>query len=90
MHNFIPSIFTLLPLTIASSRLLEKRDYVGQETQITFFGFPDNCDDTGCYNDQTAYDCSNPDGSDRGSIAKGDVSWNSPLSVAFQPGGNFQ
>ena len=50
----------------------------------------DNCDDSGCYGSQTAYDCSNPDGTDRGSLAGGDGSFNNPLSVAIQPGGAFQ
>jgi hypothetical protein len=50
----------------------------------------DNCDDTGCYGSATAYDCQNPDGTDRGSVAGGDGTFNNPLSVAIQPGGNFQ
>ena len=90
MHHLTSSIVTLLPLVAAASASLEKRDYVGQETQITFFGYPDNCDDIGCYNDNTAYDCQNPDGSDRGNIAGGDGTFGNPLSVAIQPGGNFQ
>ena len=90
MYHLIPSLLTLLPLALAASASLEKRDYVGQETTITFFGYPDNCDDTGCYNDNTAYECSNPDGTDRGNIAGGDGSFNNPLSAAIQPGGNFQ
>ena len=64
-------------------------DYSGQETQLTFFGYPDNCDSTGCYYSETAYQCSNPDGSSRNG-AQGDGSYNNPLSVAFQPGDNFQ
>ena len=57
--------------------------------RLTFFGYPDNCDSTGCYYSETAYQCSNPDGSSRNG-AQGDGSYNNPLSVAFQPGGNFQ
>ncbi|OCL06150.1 hypothetical protein AOQ84DRAFT_83035 [Glonium stellatum] len=90
------ALFSTLALSLtASSSLLpvdaHKRatDYTGQETQLTFFGYPDNCDSTGCYYSETAYQCSNPDGSSRNG-AQGDGSYNNPLSIAFQPGGNFQ
>lgn len=67
---------TLLPLTTAQ--------YNGAETQLTFFGYPDNCDNTGCYKDNTAYDCLG-----RNYIAGGDGTFSNPLSVAIKPGGNF-
>lgn len=90
MHITSSAAFAALAATTVASYSLSKRDYVGQETQITFFGYPDNCDDSGCYKDQTAYDCINPDGSDRGAIAGGDGTFNNPLTAAIQLGGNFQ
>ncbi|KAK5117909.1 hypothetical protein LTR85_008683 [Meristemomyces frigidus] len=76
---------------LAHPESAEKRQttYVGQETQLTFFGYPDNCDSTGCYYAETAYSCANPDGSTRDG-AGGDGTFDNPLSMAFQMGGNFQ
>lgn len=70
---------------IPPSQLPKRQSYSSQSTQLTFFGYPDNCDNTGCYTDQTAYDCTNPDGTNRGSIAGGDGSYNNPLTVAPAP-----
>ena len=80
------TLFSALTLSLTTSSSLlpadaHKRatDYSGQETQLTFFGYPDNCDSTGCYYSETAYQCSNPDGSSRNG-AQGDGSYNNPLS----------
>jgi hypothetical protein len=40
MQKLLPPLLALLALATASSSPLEKRDYVGQETQLTFFGYP--------------------------------------------------
>lgn len=79
-------LVAIVPFVAASSEALQQRTtYAGQETQLTFFGYPDNCDDTGCYQDQTAYDCNG-----RGAKAGGDGTFNNPLSVAIKEGGAFE
>ncbi|KAK5165363.1 uncharacterized protein LTR77_008892 [Saxophila tyrrhenica] len=89
----MPSLKTVLSVTLpavassaaATADVLEKRQYTGQQTRLTFFGYPDNCDDTGCYRDATAYDCQG-----RGSIAGGDGTFDNPLTAAIKTGGNFE
>jgi hypothetical protein len=58
--------------------------YCREHVLMSFVGYPDNCDDTGCYRDATAYDCAG-----RGSIAGGDGTFANPLSVAIKEGGAF-
>ena len=69
--------------------LAKRTTYVSARTTLTFFGYPDNCDSTGCYKHEKAYSCSNPNGSGRPNKSSGDGSYNNPLTVAFHPGGVF-
>lgn len=93
MYTFsLFSTFLLsLSLANASASVSKRTDYPGLSVQLTFFGYPDNCDTTSscsggppcCYKDATAYDCLG-----RNFKAGGDGSWENPLTVAFKEGGN--
>lgn len=74
------------PITAQSNNLGQRQDYSQQSMKMTFYGYPDNCDPTGCYSspegNYVAYDCQNPNGQSRGYKAGGDGTWNNPLSIA--------
>ena len=63
---------------------------ISQYTKLTFFGYPDNCDSTGCYGAYTKHNCNNPNGGARNYVAGGDGSYTNPLSMAFNSGGNYK
>ncbi|KAJ3562269.1 hypothetical protein NPX13_g8626 [Xylaria arbuscula] len=63
-----------------------QQDLPQKTVSMTFYGYPDNCDSTGCYGNEVAENCKNPDGQSRNYKAGGDGSWNNPLSMV----GNFK
>ncbi|RYP42469.1 hypothetical protein DL767_000157 [Monosporascus sp. MG133] len=93
---FIPGLAVVVAATPSplAHELQTRQDFPSEPATITFFGYPDNCDTTGCYCSpegcQVAYNCQNPGGSFRNFVPGGDGSWGNPLSMAFTAGGSYE
>ncbi|RYP92193.1 hypothetical protein DL770_001700 [Monosporascus sp. CRB-9-2] len=96
IYTFLPGLAAVVAATPSplAHELQTRQDFPSEPATITFFGYPDNCDTTGCYCSpegcQVAYNCQNPDGSFRNFVPGGDGSWGNPLSMAFTAGGSYE